>query len=124
MSMQENFNQTMKFFFTIQLTNKLYHLNTTSFARHKATDAFDESLQSHIDKFAETFIGRYKLKPVINHIKINPYFLSDTGIEELFIQIRDYLQNFNKMYTDPDLLNIRDDLLVDVNKTIYLFQLK
>jgi len=124
MSMQENFNQTMKFFFTIQNTNKLYHLNTTSFARHKATDVFDESLQSHIDKFAETFIGRYKLKPVINHIKINPYFLSDTGIEELFIQIRDYLQNFNKMYTDPDLLNIRDDLLVDVNKTIYLFQLK
>lgn len=122
--MQENFNQTMKFFFTIQNTNKLYHLNTTSFARHKATDVFDESLQSHIDKFAETFIGRYKLKPVINHIKINPYFLSDTGIEELFIQIRDYLQNFNKMYTDPDLLNIRDDLLVDVNKTIYLFQLK
>jgi hypothetical protein len=124
MSMQENFNQTMKFFFTIQNTNKLYHLNTTSFARHKATDAFDESLQSHIDKFAETFIGRYKLKPVINHIKINPYFLSDSGIEELFIQIREYLQNFNKMYTDPDLLNIRDDLLVDVNKTIYLFQLK
>lgn len=122
--MQENFNQTMKFFFTIQNTNKLYHLNTTSFARHKATDAFDESLQSHIDKFAETFIGRYKLKPVINHIKINPYFLSDSGIEELFIQIREYLQNFNKMYTDPDLLNIRDDLLVDVNKTIYLFQLK
>lgn len=122
--MQENFNQTMKFFFTIQLTNKLYHLNTTSFARHKATDAFDKSLQSHIDKFAETFIGRYKLKPVINHIKINPYFLSDTGVDELFIQIRDYLQNFNNMYTDPDLLNLRDDLLVDVNKTIYLFQLK
>jgi hypothetical protein len=51
-------------------------------------------------------------------------YLSDDGIEKLFIQVRKYLENINRMFADPDLLAIRDDLLADVNKTLYLFQLK
>jgi hypothetical protein len=124
MSTQENLNEVMRFLFTVQLINKLYHLNTTSFARHKASDAFDDLLQSHIDRFAETYIGRYKVKPVITSLKIDQDYLSDDGMEKLFTQVRKYLENINRMFVDPDLLAIRDDLLADVNKTLYLFQLK
>jgi len=124
MTPQENLNEIMKFLFTIQLINKLYHLNTTSFARHKASDAFDDSLQGHIDRFAETYIGRYNVKPVVSSIKIDQDFISDDGIVRLYIQVRTYLENLNRMFTDPDLLTIRDDLLADVNKSLYLFQLK
>jgi hypothetical protein len=124
MTPQENLNEIMKFLFTIQLINKLYHLNTTSFARHKASDAFDDSLQGHIDRFAETYVGRYNVKPVVTSIKIDQDFISDDGIARLYIQVRTYLENLNRMFTDPDLLTIRDDLLADVNKSLYLFQLK
>lgn len=124
MTPQENLNQIMKFLFTIQIINKLYHLNTTSFARHKAADGFDDSIQKHIDRFAETYIGRYKVKPVVNSIKIDQDFVSDDGIERLLIQVKQYLENLNTMFSDTDLLNIRDDLLADVNKTLYLFQLR
>ncbi len=124
MSAQENLNEVMRFLFTVQLINKMYHLNTTSFARHKASDAFDESLQSHIDRFAETYIGRYKVKPIVTSLKIDQDYLSDEGMEKLFIQVRKYLENINRLFADPDLLAIRDDLLADVNKTLYLFQLK
>ena len=124
MTPQENLNEIMKFLFTIQLINKLYHLNTTSFARHKASDAFDDSLQGHIDRFAETYIGRYNVKPIVSSIKIDQDFISDDGIARLYIQVRTYLENLNRMFTDPDLLTIRDDLLADVNKSLYLFQLK
>ncbi len=124
MSVQENLNEVMRFLFTVQLINKMYHLNTTSFARHKASDGFDESLQSHIDRFAETYIGRYKVKPVVTSLKIDQEYLSDEGMEKLFIQVRKYLENINRLFVDPDLLAIRDDLLADVNKTLYLFQLK
>lgn len=124
MTPQENLNEIMKFLFTIQIINKLYHLNTTSFARHKASDAFDDSLQAHIDRFAETYIGRYNVKPVINSIKIDQDFISDDGIVRLYIQVKTYLENLNRFFVDPDLLTIRDDLLVDVNKSLYLFQLK
>jgi hypothetical protein len=124
MSAQENLNEVMKFLFSVQLINKVYHLNTTSFARHKASDAFDDSLQSHIDRFAETYIGRYNVKPVVNSVKIDQDFVSDDGIVRLYVQVKTYLENINRMFVDPDLLAIRDDLLADVNKTLYLFRLK
>ena len=84
MTPQENLNQIIKFLFTIQLIYKLYHLNTTSFARHKASDAFDDSIQEHIDRFAETYIGRYNVKPVVNSIKIDQDFVTDDGIIRLY----------------------------------------
>jgi len=124
MTPQENLNEIMKFLFTIQIINKLYHLNTTSFARHKASDAFDDSIQTHIDRFAETYIGRYNVKPVVNSIKIDQDFTTDDGIVRLYIQVKTYLENLNRFFVDPDLLAIRDDLLADVNKSLYLFQLK
>ncbi len=124
MSAQENLNEVMRFLFSVQLINKMYHLNTTSFARHKASDAFDDSLQSHIDRFAETYIGRYNVKPVVNSVKIDQDFVSDDGIVRLYVQVKTYLENINRMFVDPDLLAIRDDLLADVNKTLYLFRLK
>ncbi len=124
MSAQENLNEVMRFLFSVQLINKMYHLNTTSFARHKASDAFDDSLQSHIDRFAETYIGRYNVKPVVNSVKIDQDFVSDDGIVRLYIQVKTYLENINRLFVDPDLLAIRDDLLADVNKTLYLFRLK
>jgi hypothetical protein len=120
MSAQENLNQIMKLLFTMQIINKLYHLNTTSFARHKA---FDDSILAHIDKFAEAYIGRYKVKPLISSFKIDPEYLTDTGIKKLFIDFKQYLERYNTMFNDSDLLNIRDEILADVNKTLYLFEL-
>ena len=96
MTPQENLNEIMKFLFTIQLINKLYHLNTTSFARHKASDAFDDSLQGHIDRFVETYIGRYNVKPVVSSIKIDQDFISDDGIARLYMQVRTYLENLER----------------------------
>ena len=124
MNTQETFNEIMKFFFTLQLLNKMYHLTTTSFARHKATDAFDDDIQKHIDKFAEVYIGRYNVKINITKLNFNPEFLSDDGIERLFINSVTYLENLDRFVSNTELLNIRDELLADVNKTLYLFRLK
>jgi len=38
---------------------KLYHWQTFSFGRHKATDELVSSLDDNIDKFTEAFMGRY-----------------------------------------------------------------
>jgi len=123
MSAQENLNQIMKLLFSMQIINKLYHLNTTSFARHKASDAFDDSILAHIDKFAEVYIGRYKVKPQISSFKIDSEYLTDTGIKKLFIDFKQYLEYYNTMFNDSYLLNIRDEILADINKTLYLFEL-
>ena len=124
MTPQETINKIMRFFFTIQLLNKMYHLSTTSFARHKASDEFDENFQKHIDKFAEIYIGKYNVKPIVNKLNFDHDFLSDDGIVLLFTQSRGYLEILDKLITDTELLNIRDEILADINKTLYLFNLK
>ena len=124
MPTQEDLNKITKFFFTLQLLNKIYHWNTSSFARHKATDEFNSSLQDIVDKFMEVFIGRYVIKPMVSDIKLNAEYLTDNGIKAYFIKSREFIQRLETMITDTDLLNIRDELLAEINKTLYLFELK
>jgi len=121
---QEQFNKITQFFFTFELLNKLAHWNTNSYALHKATDKFNESMQSIIDKFMEVFIGRYKLKPYVVKIELNEKHLTDDGIKAYFIKARDYIQGFEAITTDTELLNIRDELLASINQSLYLFELK
>jgi hypothetical protein len=124
MSEQETLDEIVTMCFTLQLLNKLYHWNTTSFARHKATDEFDSSLQSILDKFVEVYIGRYGVKPAVKKLRLDESNLTDDGIVRLFIAVREYLKTFDKKFTDTDLLNLRDELLANVNQSLYLFNLK
>ena len=121
---QDNINKIVKFFFTLQLLVKLYHWNTTSYARHKATDGLLEKLGDNIDKFTEVFIGRYKTKPNVSNIKLEPTYLTDDGIVKLFEQARSFLNEMSKSIPDSDLLNIRDEILGDIHQTLYLMELK
>ena len=102
----------------------MYHLSTTSYARHKASDQFDTDLQKNIDKFTEVFIGRYNVKPSISKLNFDLDFLTEYGISLLFIQSRQYLQNIERHIMDTDLLTIIDEILIDINQTLYLFNLK
>jgi hypothetical protein len=127
---QETINQIMTFLFSLQISNKLYHLTTTSFARHKAADAFDDVLLSHIDKFAEVFIGRYNVRPSFTSLtsmstsSINLITYTDNTIISLYMDARRYLEKYETMFKDSELLNIRDELIADINKTLYLFNLQ
>lgn len=123
---QVNINKLVKFFFTLQLNIKMYHFNTTSYARHKASDQFGDNLLELSDKFIEIFIGRYKVKPNFSGVKINSYYLSDDGSEQLLRDGKDFLEKMNDLLTvnDTELLNIRDELLSAINQTLYLYQLK
>ena len=121
---QENLNEITTFFFKLQLLNKVYHWKTTSYARHMATDRFNGSMPPIVDKFIEVFIGRYQLKPIVSQINLRPENLTDEGIRQYFIRAKEYLQELDKFLSDTDLLNIRDELLAEINQTLYLFELK
>lgn len=120
---QDKFNEIVTFFFNLQIVNKVYHWNTTLYARHKATDKFNEKFLDLIDKFVEVFIGSYNIKPQINIINPNNKYMSDEGIIKLFTFTRDYLKTFESFIDSTDLLNIRDEILGEVNQTLYLFNL-
>ena len=111
---------------TLRNQIKVYHWQTMKFPRHKATDNLIDKLDDHIDKFVETFMGKYgrpnfkktaSIKIHNTHDKDGPAFLKD-AVTWLSKSLPKYL---NK--EDTDLLNIRDEILSDINQARYLFTL-
>jgi len=121
---QDSINNIVNFFFNLQFTMKLYHWNTTSYSRHKSSDSFIEKFMDITDRFVEVFIGRYKVKPLINNIITDVNIITDDGIIYLLNKSRDYLEKLNDTIKDSELLNIRDELLAEINQTLYLFTFK
>ena len=107
-------------------TIKLYHWQTTSFARHKATCELHGALQSLVDDFIEVYMGRYERPIFENGFKMNIQELTDVSAVETIQQYINFLKNDlpkNLESSDTDLLNIRDEMLSNLNKTLYLFTL-
>lgn len=116
----------IKLFFHMANSIKLYHWQTTSFARHKATDDLFSNLQGLIDEFIEVYIGRYSRPNFSGEFKLKIQEMSDDSAVLLIQQYIDYLKNDIEKYlkpSDTDLLNIRDEMLSNLNKTLYLFTL-
>ena len=103
---------------------KIYHWTTTSFARHKASDSLVDSLTDKMDKFIETIQGIHSKRLVIpKNKKISLKNESDDSIVVLLENFKNWLVNTLPKYMkkNTDLINIRDDILSDVNNTLYLF---
>ena len=117
------------FFFKLQHQIRMYHWQTGVYARHQATNGLLETLDGLVDKFMEIYQGKYgkinlqdkKLQIVIDH-------LSDEGaVQYIRHQIgflRSVLDEGMLSEEDTDLLNIRDEIMGELNRTLYLFTFK
>lgn len=116
--------------FFLQLRNqiKLYHWQTRVYARHIATDSILEKLDKSIDSYVEIYIGKYgRPKMSGKNSLITLHNLSEAGAVRLVNAAIKYLQGpLTKTLThyDTDLMNIRDELIADLNQLLYLFTLK
>jgi hypothetical protein len=109
---------------TIRNQIKLYHWQTGSFARHTATDALTTSLDTNIDAFVESYMGRYGRPKVSGSIKLHNF--SESAARTFVTKQTQYLSSVlpKKIKpTDTDLLNLRDTILGDLTKVLYLFTL-
>jgi len=109
---------------------KLYHWKTQSYAQHKATDELYSKLNENIDTFIEVLLGKTETRT--NLLKKTTISLIDlSSKEQLKTQINDfkvYLVNltdnkFIMKMSNTDLLNIRDEILGDLNQFLYLLTL-
>lgn len=116
----------VKVFFHMSNTIKLYHWQTTNYARHKATCDLFNILQTLIDQFIEVYMGRYTRPNFSGSLKLTIREISDDDAIFVVQDYIDYLKNELPKYlksSDTDLLNIRDEILSNMNKTLYLFTL-
>lgn len=121
---------TVKFLEMLMMV-KLYHWKTHSYATHKATDELYDSMNSNVDKFVEVLLGKTGSRIDLTNRKT--ISLIDLGssdkLKERIDSFKKYLVNLNQNKTiasmsNTDLLNIRDELLADLNQFLYLLTFK
>ena len=105
-------------------TVKLYHWKTRSFAEHKATDELYANLNDHIDEFIEVALGKDESR--LSKIGKSVAVFNDSRTTDFKSRVYKY-RNFLISLTDSldgrrdtDLLSLRDDILGDINKFLYL----
>lgn len=116
------------FFFAMREQVKLYHWQTHSYSRHKATDEAIERLDKNIDRFVEVYMGKYG-RPKMNQ-KTSTIHVQNMGEKSAVRFIKTCIQvllgTLSKsldLQKDMDLLTIRDEMLADLNQLLYLFTL-
>lgn len=103
---------------------KLYHWRTKSFSRHKATDELYSRLNENIDKFVEVFLGKDESRiQQWDQKVIVPQYNKVKEFKDKIYEFREFLidlTNVLDVKRDSDLLNIRDEILGDINQFLYL----
>ena len=106
---------------------KLYHWKTHSYAQHKATDELHEKLSGHVDAFVEILMGKdeSRVRMAVNSIDVFDY--NNTGDFKTKIhEYRAFFIDLDKYFDDKkdsDLMNIRDEILAELNQFLYLLTL-
>jgi DNA-binding ferritin-like protein len=117
----------------IQMLNtvKLYHWKTSSYSQHKATDKLYSNLNENIDLFVEIMLGKKGDRVNLTGQKSLP-LMDYTNLSDFKKEIEKYktfLINMNKdaglnITNNSDLLNVRDEILGNLNQFTYLLTFK
>lgn len=103
---------------------KLYHWKTHSFPEHKNTDELYTRLNEHIDKFVEVLLGKDESRIKQWERKMDIVQADNSKqFKDRIYEYREFLIDLNKFFDskrDSDLLNIRDEILGDINQFLYL----
>lgn len=109
------------FFFELQLNIKMYHWNTTQYSNHKATDKLLDNLSDLIDSFTEKYIGAFTRPVLKSGSSIPVQNMTKTKYVKLLKTAQEYLRgDLDKIISkNTELLNIRDEILGDLDQAIY-----
>jgi hypothetical protein len=94
----------------------LAHLNTTSFAEHKALNGYYDGILDLTDNFSEVYFGRFKRLDIV--IPESKVLSAPEHLKEMQMLIDGERNNY-----PSELQNIMDEMLGLVNKTLYLLTL-
>lgn len=122
----KNLNINVNFFLALQSQIKVFHWQTIgvgSHAQHTAFGEFYEVMDGLIDSFVEQAMGKYgrfDLDEESKDIELMNYKSVDlkkfvTVLRNQLVQMSDDIDS-----TDTNLLNLRDEMLGEVNKLSYL----
>jgi hypothetical protein len=110
----------------MQKQYQIFHWQTTSFSQHKSFGKIYESLDESIDTFIETYMGKYGRVISASKFNLEMSNYSDLNFVSATNSYIEFLINLTNMLDaarDTDLLNIRDEILGNLNRLKYLLTL-
>ena len=120
-------NSNINLFLGLQAQLRIFHWQTKGYARHNAFGGFYDSLSDLIDTFVESAMGKYGRFTLDEETKtIQLSNLSELDMKGLVNTVRESLVQMSEQLepSDTDLLNIRDEMLGELNKLSYLLTLE
>lgn len=111
----------------IQSQFRFMHWQTTGDAKHRAYGKAYDKLGDLIDDFAEAMMGKYGRFEFESEFSIMFQDLKSLNLQDFIDGITDFLVSISEMLDpkyDTDLLNLRDEILLLINKLKYLLTLK
>lgn len=113
----------------VQIQNqfRFLHWQTTFDAKHKAYGGMYESLDELIDAFAEGMMGKYGRPEFPSEFVIAFQDINSISLQKFIDGSCEFLVGMSDQLDprmDSDLLNLRDEMLLQLNKLKYLLTLK
>ena len=105
----------------LQFSNilKIFHWNTRSYSLHISSDKFYSSLSDNIDKLIEILLGNQRLPHFSSSITIGSF--SDNAF---FNKLNSFKKLIFSLKSLPNIDNICDDILNDIDHFIYFYSFK
>jgi hypothetical protein len=99
-----------------------FHLTTSSFAEHKALQAYYEGIVPLLDSWAEAYMGKYGR---LSRVSLNKRFMKDpTKARAYFKNLLMRVRAIRLPRGDTYLKNIQDEITALIRSTLYMLTLK
>lgn len=95
----------------------IFHLQTTSFAAHKALNEYYDEMVDLIDSYGETFQGKYGI--IKGYTKSTEVFEDDSAVKYFMGLQKVITDNRAKLPQDGELNNIVDEIAGLISSTVY-----
>ena len=110
----------------IQLQFRFLHWQTLGYSKHKAYGKIYDNLGDLIDTFTESMMGKYGRPEFESEFSIMFQDIKTISIQDFLDGITEFLVSMTDQLDsryDTDLLNLRDEMLAEINKLKYLLTL-
>ena len=119
-------NEILQFLVSHTTQIRLYHWKTRSFSRHKATDKYLEKIEPIVDSIIESLQGGREVR-ISDSFSATFVSLNDNNALEYLRNCRVWIENQFPVLleeNESDVLNLRDEILANLTRLMYVFTLK
>lgn len=105
---------------------RIFHWQTMSYSEHKAFGKIYDKLTDLIDNFVEVCMAKHGRPDFGGEFNLPQYDYKAVNVDQYINSMIEFLISLDSVYQDgidSDILNIRDEMLAEVNRLKYLLTL-